>query len=281
MQINKLIWIMAVSVLASVPAAWGNIAACASPEPLGPAVVGAGNGCWYQDANFDNFNVSAATGSGSSFFPTTTGTTGTSTDSANIQFTPTLTTPAYTLDFQTAATSSGTSCTSQSWCVGQKLTTASQSFTYGVAGTFDYLNLTDGPVAPEFGSGNVITTEEQFCLGSTTFNCGTTSAAYGYLKIQLSGSGLGGYSTVYTVCTPGLGGCTTATAGAANISFILQTQIALEDTVSISTSATLLDPVFIDGFDNEFTTPEPSTFILLGSALAALGVLRFRHRFSL
>jgi hypothetical protein len=278
MRINKLIWIMAVSVLASVPAAWGNVAACASPQPLGPAVVGAGNGCWYQDANFDNFNVSSATGGGSSLFPLTTGITSGSTDSTNIQLTPPPGTTVDTLAFKSEGTSSETSCSTQSWCVSQSSSLASQSFTYGVVGSVDYLSLSDGTVASPAQSGNVITTEEQFCLGSTTFNCGTMSATYGYLKVQQTSTGTGQFTTVFTVCTPGAGGCTTATPGAAGITILPQTQIAIQDTVSISTQATLLDPVFIDGFDNEFDTPEPSTFILLGGALAGLGLLRFRHR---
>jgi len=267
-------------MLGSVPVAWGSIVACASPQTLGAPVVGPSNGCSYLDANFDNFTVTPPTGSGSSSFSTVTGANGSDT---NLEFAASGAT-SHTLDFQTTGQSSGSSgCTSLSWCVVAGV--ASQSFTYDLVSTtpIRQLSLTDGTLQTStIKDGSVITTEEQFCLGSATFNCTASSATYGYLQIQQTSSGAGQPTTVFTVCMPGVGGCTVSTPSAATIGLGPQTQIAIQNTVTISTIGGGAWPVFLDSFDNYFSpnapNPEPSTFILLGGALAGLGLFRLRRK---
>jgi len=160
--------------------------------------------------------------------------------------------------------------------------TSSQTIGYEVvaSGGFDSLGLMDGTLPNGYlSNGDVITTEEQFCLGASTFNCTTTSSNYGYLQVQETSNGSGGYTSVFAACLPGSGGCSISAATGSEIGIGRQTQIAIQDTVSISTLNSGGKPVFIDSFYNDFeTAPEPSTFVLLGIALAGFGLLRLRQK---
>jgi hypothetical protein len=283
MRIKNLNWVFAVLSFGSVPVAWGGITACAPMQTLGVTVVGTGQGCSYLNSNFDNFNVGAAAGSWSTSFPVTTGSNGGSTESTNIDFTQTGTTTT-TLDFGTLQQSSGSGhCPADSWCMPEGAnSTSSQTIGYEVvaSGGFDSLGLMDGTLPNGYlSNGDVITTEEQFCLGASTFNCTTTSSNYGYLQVQETSNGSGGYTSVFTACLPGSGGCSISAATGSEIGIGRQTQIAIQDTVSISTLNSGGKPVFIDSFYNDFeTAPEPSTFVLLGIALAGFGLLRLRQK---
>jgi hypothetical protein len=283
MRIKNLNWVFAALAFASVPSAWGGITACAPNQTLGVTVVGTGQGCSYLNSNFDNFNVSAPAGSWSTSFPATTGTNGGSTESTNIDFTQAGTTTT-TLDFTTRGQSTGSGhCPTNSWCMPEGAgSTSSQTVSYDVvaSGGFDSLGLMNGTLPNGFlSNGDVITTEEQFCLGAITFNCTSTSSNYGYLQIQETSNGSGGYTTVLTSCLPGVGGCSVSTGNGSEIGVARQTQIAIQDTVSITTLNSGGKPVFIDSFYNDFeTAPEPSTFVLLGIALAGFGLLRLRQK---
>ena len=280
-------------MLGSLPAAWAGISACPASveQTLSSTVVGTGQGCSYLNAQFINFNVSTATGANASF-PATTGTNGGSNENTNIEFSPSGT-PIYTLGFQTIATnipagpSSTAPCTAETWCVlenGATLT-ASQNINYGAVattGAFYGLTLTDGTLQTHaLIAGDIITTIEAFCLGISTFTCSTSGGTYGYIEIQQTENNTNnGFNTTYTVCAPGATTCVLQSSPTAAFNFLAKaTSIGIQDTVTIFIPSGGTEPVFIDGFDNSFdTVPEPSTFILLGSALAGLGFLGARRK---
>ena len=70
-----------------------------------------------------------------------------------------------------------------------------------------------------------------------------------------------------------------AAAGtSASYHFALTNEVAIADVITTQT-VTDSQTLFIDSFDNGFTeNPEPSTFVLMGSALAGLGIFSRRRK---
>jgi hypothetical protein len=247
--------------------------------------TGATNGCTYIDNNFVNFNAGSPTGSGEASWPAVT-----NGFDPGIEFTASGAAPSpFTLDFRTTGQTAGNAgCAANSWCVLGSTSAskaASQNISYDAQTTGKYYGiiLTDGTVQENsLLAGDVILTEEHFCLGAASFNCTAGSSNYGYVEITETSKSSGGYTTVFTVCTPGASGCTVSHPTAASISFTsAQTEIGIEDTVTISTVSGQARTVFIDSFDHDFMdAPEPSTFALFGTALAGLGLLRCRRHVS-
>lgn len=262
---------------------WASISACASPQTISAAIVGStANGCSAVNEQFVNFNVSGATGSGDVSFPAVSAGAAT-----GIEFTASGSTVAQ-LDFQTVNQDASTSCASNTWCVkeGSTAQTATQTFTYAVEGT---------PSAPKiYGialtspsmdmdallASQTITIQEAFCLGTTSFTCSSTSSNYGYVQIvETSNGGTGTFTAHDTVCLPAAGGCSGATSTTASLGFAGQTDIAVEESVSIHTLGSGSDALALNSFDAQFDeAPEPSTFVLLGSALVGLAALSCRKK---
>jgi PEP-CTERM motif len=285
--------LIGVVFLLGVVPAWGGLTPCGAPQLLNTTVVGTNQGCTYLNAAFDNFSVSGATGANISF-PVNTGTN----MNSNIEFGASGTS-TYTLDFQTVASNvigSATDplpCAANTWCVLEATANkvASQSFTYGAVATngaeFFGLSLTDGTLQPHsINVPDIITTMEAFCLGISTFTCSTSGGTYGYIEVVESentafGTSGDGFNATYMVCVPGVGGCVLqSNPNSASISFVGITSVGIQDTVSISIVGGV-EPVFIDSFDNSFQgAPEPSTLILMGGALAGLGLVGVRRRSS-
>jgi hypothetical protein len=274
-------WLLLSATALITPAVAGDVA-CASPQTLSIG-IGPTNGCTYIDNNFVNFNVSAATGSGDGRWPAVDHGL-----APEIEFSASGMGPL-SLDFTTTGqtSSQNSKCAGSSWCVAASNEAASQSFSYDAqtTGKFFGLILTDGTVPGNtLKAGDVITTEEQFCLGSASFNCTTGSSNYGYVEIKETSNSSGGYTTLFTLCTPGASGCAVSHPTAASISFAsTQTQIGIENTIAISTAPGETKTVYIDSFNDDFMdAPEPSTFVLFGTALGGLCLLGYRrHRGSL
>jgi hypothetical protein len=68
--------------------------------------------------------------------------------------------------------------------------------------------------------------EQAFCLGQSTFTCLTTASNYGYLQITEHIATSGAVTYTDLLCTPGVGGCTTAAAATATLSISLSNYTA-------------------------------------------------------
>jgi hypothetical protein len=96
-------------------------------------------------------------------------------------------------------------------------------------------------------------------------------------------------AATFTACTTGTAETITLTASnatgtaitGATENFILTlptatSVISVDDTIKLTSNNN--GAASFTGFDEDFESPEPSTFVLLGTALAAVGLLRFRAR---
>jgi hypothetical protein len=274
---------LATAAMLVTPARASDAACPTSPtaQPLSTAVVGATNGCKYLNANFLTFNVGAEAGTGGGDFPVpAAGAT------SNEEFT-TSGTPIYTLDFQTTGQSTTTACATNSWCVAANSANASQVITYdatAMTGNYYGLTLSDGTVGSDatIRAGDVLTVEEQYCIGGGAIgSCAT--ADLGFIKIAQTTTATGfSAAPVITVCAATLStgvACTSKTSTTAAVSFVGSNNVTIADTVTLTEVANEGNDIFIDSFDNGFeTTPEPSTFVLFGSALVGIVALRIHKR---
>ena len=73
-----------------------------------------------------------------------------------------------------------------------------------------------------------------------------------------------------------------ANTSAASLAFVGQTSIAVQETITLQTASNYngWDTLALDSFDANFyeQAPEPSTLLLLGSAMAGVAVLRRRRK---
>lgn len=130
---------------------------------------------------------------------------------------------------------------------------------------------------------------ETFCLGATSTTVltgGCTAANEGTMNATITGvagSTTGAVTIVYA-CTFGAGGCVSSTSNQINFVAADQqfTQIAISDAFSITRTTGSGATVTLTNFENQFdefaSAPEPSTFLLLGSALACVAAIRLRKR---
>jgi PEP-CTERM motif-containing protein len=124
---------------------------------------------------------------------------------------------------------------------------------------------------------------ESFCLGQTSFTCLATANNFGYLQILETIATTGATSFADQICTPGSGGCTITTATTATLAilfanqynFNVATQLSIDMTRPNNSANTLSLNTISETWD-QVATPEPSTLLLLGSALAGLVVIRKR-----
>jgi hypothetical protein len=120
-----------------------------------------------------------------------------------------------------------------------------------------------------------VTITMSFCLGATTTS-GCSSANTGSIvaKIETNGSGNSG-AIIFTCSVGGNGSCVGGSVGSSvHITSAVDT-IAVSETLALTHTGNA--SISITNIGNEFT-PEPSTFVMLSSALLGLGGLHYRGR---
>ena len=287
----KLGLILAVALLMSMPS-FAAITACpaaATPlsntdPPAPPAFSPAdpNNGCSSLNLQFSNFVVGTINGglggavingitiepnAGGVAPPTSSALTGASPAGSFFEITPI---PANGPGFGCDPNSG-----SAGWCINGGGITLSSTVTYQVttsSGTFNSYNVSVSAAEHTVGgAGSGLPAQATFfreiCIGTTTFTTdavGTTTCAGGsYFVMQLGTLSFAGHSNVYNTAFLG-------------VSFAPQTQAAIRDTVFLKTQNGNGSWAAIGAAD--FLTPEPGTFVLLGTALVGLGFARFRLR---
>src|SRR5579875_1576172 len=242
--------------------AWASDTSCPGTakalNSFGPSNLS--DGCIETDKNFLNFTAGAGPSN-------STGTT--DPDTASIDILGGGTAGLTTAQFSTP----GGRGTNATWSLssGGSHTMDSQ-FTYTVENTssalIDLIELSLGP--------NTITVTEVFCLGQTSLT-GCSSAHEGSISLALSTQN--GTPTETITLPTGAMNCSTATTGCITgfgtySTVYIQTDVIL-DRVNNGGGTTVALNSLTEYFGD---APEPSTFVLLGSALAGVALLRLRKR---
>ncbi len=269
---------------------YGAISACAtaSTGTVLTGLSGSGNGCAAVDLSFENLAVTNSSATGPAFnAPTTANTalyTTSSTPVGNIIATAGLTiNPVNGGDWErTTGNNTSTMTATFSW-----VTFAHTGGTYG-SGTpyslpdpgngwfFDAITLLTSGNVTSIAAGNSITVAQTICLNAlTTASCGVDSLAT-ITATYNPGAG----TTAAFSCSTGSASlsCINGNSGLDILNSLHVTQIAFSTAITLNRtgSGTVDLNYFTTNYDQfaDAVAPEPSTFGLMGVALAGLGALK-------
>ena len=145
---------------------------------------------------------------------------------------------------------------------------------------------------PTVGTDN-ITLFEYFCAGgaaacagggAATGGINLSSPTAGYLEFIDDGNGFGSGSNQFVCFNNGGSSCTASTNNTVNFKTSIYTagftDIFIANNISVSSTSGVQVSLnnFTENYFESLDAPEPSTFILMGSALAAVAALRLRKR---
>jgi hypothetical protein len=286
-----------------------SVTACSS-TPNGTAIsayTGAANGCSAVDMSYTNLTVTGASSSGGAPTPSTaniaayssgdTGASGNTAGPVNILFDGNGVTDnwslsgllsqnqGFTINYAANANTGG------AYTGGTYPTPTGANLHWTISGlllTSTNTIVCNGPLGCLPNAQQIVITET-FCIGAAT-TAGCAPADFGTINATITGvaGSTTGQVTTAFVCTFASGGCVSSTGNQINFTAgelsTLQTNgIAISDAVTITRTLGLdLATVTLTNLENQFDqlaeAPEPSTFILVGFALAAVAILRFRKR---
>lgn len=281
---------------------WGGVVACATAGAglaLNNATFtpqGLSNGCASVDVSFTNVSLTGATQSGAgatetsannAFFTTGTAASGNTVGPVTATFDPTT---AANWSINTAGETSTTGATDNYVAVantGGTYTGGSypSPTTSGDHWAFNDITLDpSGTMSGDTGASDVKVTMN-ICVGeTTTTGCLAQNTATITATISANGSVFGftcsvgsGFTTTWGNCAGGSGTATNVTLTVAQATEVAVSDVYLVDRVN-ATGATVTLNNFENIFGETADSPEPTTFVLLGSALAGLGFLSRRRR---
>jgi PEP-CTERM motif len=275
--------------LTTAGTSWATLSSCgAAPGTTLAALLGDGtnnpvNGCGQSDLGFNTF--AAVDGAGSIASPTTSQIEISTSGGVNGGTTITPVVALYTLTGGNSITTGGGTIIGTFNATGAPVSGQSAPSNPPFRWLVDGLGLTFTATSSAHPTNaESVEVQEAFCLGQATFSCATTSSEYGYLSITediAANTGTVTYNDV--ICTPGVGGCTQTTATTASLSLALAAYSVAATQLSIdinrpNDSGNVLTLGSISTTWNQIEgVPEPSTFVLFGSALAGLVTLRVRR----
>jgi hypothetical protein len=245
----------------------------------GVTPTGDSNGCWLTDQSFSNFSTTA-----------TSGQTNSTTDIHGTGGASLPSTVDAIFDPTTAGAWSETGSGGTTFASGVGYLTNSQetflTITSGYTGTpanvkIDSASLTaTGSTGDSGGTADSMRVTETFCIGNAA--CGT--AADNVVLVAIWGNGAVA-PTSYT-CTVGASVTSDFSCGAngstpITVTFTIpQATLTVTDAYTMAVHSTTTDTLtsFTNAFQDGSITPEPSTFVLLGTALGGLGLLRARRK---
>jgi hypothetical protein len=246
----------------------GTASAVIIPCPGTPTALGtigspssSSNGCTSGNLQFANFSIGAATGSINGVTLINTTSNEIQPNGANIFLSAT------DGGFGWTSTANASTCRSNAnddgFCVQGANRALVSSITYNVTTTNG--NQVDGILAAATlishssgGGGATAILFREYCPGGSAFsqNC----AGYGVLQI---GAVNGNFNTI---------------SGSATAVFSPAANVWVRDTVFLTTNNGAGSFAYLQSADFGLLTPEPSTLVLLGSALTILGAIRWRGR---
>jgi hypothetical protein len=281
-KLRAAVWILLLALVVTVPV-WGGLTACA-PNPTTVTLstylpTDPGNGCFSSDLTFSNFAI------GQDFGQTINGVVidGISPGGSVLTSVPTQP-PATAINVGLANLSDGIELTatppaggcgsnsgSSGWCVqggGQYL---DQTISYNITptGTLRAIGIDATVTSHSSGKGGGFAAFfEEVCVDPTNTDfvaTGSCTGANAHYYVLQAGEVFGKFQTINFNFAVPVGSLTSAD------------NIQIRDTVYLQ--ATGATTSFADISFADFTdTPEPSTFALMGVALAGLGLVRYRRK---
>lgn len=285
--------------------AWASISACVAPPGTAMSTLGTGSnasGCAQTDMNFVNLNLGTETGFNTngtlnnpttanidlgaaggtiSGNPSTIGEIDATWTSPNATAIPsgngwyvknaghTTTTGSGSVSFEATANNGATNSSpvnppGDTWIISalDLVITTAASGAYGTSGTTS--------------SASIV---EQFCLNATSLG-GCAAAAKGSITAAIGASNAAPSFTWILGSNSGSGNTINLLANFAGqvTSVFVNNTISVTDGSAGNNRQVAFINDFSNGFDQAEDSPEPSTFVLLGAALAVIGLLRFSAR---
>lgn len=269
-------------MIGSQAVGWAAISACTTGTGQTLTVVNTGPGCTVTDELYNNFSApTSGVTAGDIFIQGVNAATYGATTITPVQ-----------IDFSTTGTNTWTAAhgttlpaTAFNYKVGVDTAVTGYTAPHSPDSSWDITEVLAGMTASTFHGTSSATLIENFCANGGTLGAnggaitGCATSVTGQIKIVET---TGGFADTCTF------GGTTITCGGGNTSatpFITLASpvsfLTVQESIGIinnNGSAGITVSPILNEFDETGETPEPSTFALLGSALAGVATLHFRRR---
>jgi hypothetical protein len=254
---------------------WATFSACTTATTLGSFGATSGSdGCKASDENFSNFQLGVDGAAPAALTATTDGYDSILATAASLA--PVAT---YTNNVAGGGVGSWTNLSTRGdQQIFQFVNAVNNAAPTPPPGSYAYFTSIALTGAATFGANaDTLTVKQDICAGNVAA-CTDTTVGVIIIIETFTGNGTGGSAAPSWSCTATTGsgplGTCVGTTGVVNLQHI--TGITIDTTIaSVHNSPGLTD--FVDSY-GEGDIPEPSTFILMGSALAGVAALRFRKR---